>query len=82
MKKTGPPIPQYQATGPSPETKQDAQGQESVEGNEAPYLKRRVHHIQDVGESAESEIEGGIRQNPHIAPDIRSGRNEEEKMKE
>jgi hypothetical protein len=81
VKKTSPPIPQQKATCSSPETEKDAEGQNRIEGNEATYLKGGVQNVQEVGKGSKGEVEGRIRQNSHVAPDIRSGRQKEEEMK-
>ena len=66
----------------APKTKKDAERQEGIEGDETLDMERRIKDVQEIGESAESEVKGGIRQNPQVAPDIRRGRYKEEKMKE
>ena len=82
VKKTGPTIPQQKAAGPSPKAKKDAERQEGIEGDETSNMERRIQNVQDIGKSSESEVKGGIRQDSHVAPDIRCGRHKEEEMKE
>ena len=82
VEETGPAIPQEQATGPSPIAEKDAERQMGVEGNEALNLERSIEKLQDVGKDSIGEVEGGIGQNPLVAPDIRRRGDEVEKVKQ